>query len=86
MANTWSTGVWGQNEWGDQGPVVITLTGQSATSSVGQATAAQIINVTPSGQSVTSSIGSLTLELTSNISLTGLQSQTELGILITQVR
>ena len=37
MANTWNqTGTtWGSNQWGEQGPTIVTLTGQSATSSVG---------------------------------------------------
>ena len=81
MANTWSTGVWGQNEWGDQGPVVITLSGQSTTSSVGSVVAAPTITAELTGLPTTSSVGSLPLDLTSLVSLTGLQSQTELGTL-----
>ena len=72
MSNTWNTGVWGQNEWGDQGPIVFQLTAPSAaTSSVGSVLASQIITVpltAPSG--LTSSLGSLTLDLTSIASLT----------------
>jgi hypothetical protein len=69
--NTWGMWAWSTNEWGDQGPIAITLSGQSATSSVGSVLASQIITVpltAPSG--LTSSLGSLTLDLTSIVSLT----------------
>jgi len=41
MANTWNAvgTTWGQNQWGDQGAVDVPITGISATSSVGIATA-----------------------------------------------
>ena len=37
MANTWNQALttWGQNTWGEQADVTLTLTGLSATSSVG---------------------------------------------------
>ena len=79
MATTWSTGVWGQNEWGDQGPIIFTPTGVSSTSSVGNITASQVITAELTGVSSTSSLGSLTLDLTSVVSPTGLQAQTQLG-------
>jgi len=79
MSNTWSTGVWGQNEWGDQGPIVFTPTGVSATSSVGSVVAAQLITAELTGVSATSSLGSLTLDLTSVVSPTGVSLTTELG-------
>ena len=41
MANTWNQALttWGQNAWGEQADVNLTLTGVSATSSVGSVTA-----------------------------------------------
>ena len=41
MANTWNQALttWGQNTWGEQADVTLTLTGLSATSSVGSVTA-----------------------------------------------
>ena len=37
MSNTWNQSgtTWGSNQWGEQGPTIVALTGQSATSSVG---------------------------------------------------
>ena len=77
--NNWGMLEWGTNTWGDQGPVEITLSGQSATSSVGSVLASQVISVPLTGLPTTSSVGSLSFDLTSVVSLTGLQSQTELG-------
>ena len=41
MANTWNQALttWGQNTWGEQADVTITLTGLSTTSSLGSVTA-----------------------------------------------
>jgi len=71
MANTWSTGVWGQNEWGDQGPIVFPIPAPPvATSSVGSVVAAPSITVSLTGLPITSSVGSPNLDLTSFVSLT----------------
>ena len=43
--NTYGMWAWGTNEWGDQGPIEITLSGQSATSSVGSVVAIGITTV-----------------------------------------
>ena len=77
--NTYGMWAWGTNEWGDQGPIEITLSGQSTTSSVGTVTATELIVISLTGLPTTSSDGSLPLGINSTISLTGLQSQTELG-------
>ena len=77
--NTYGMWAWGTNEWGDQGPIEITLSGQSTTSSVGTVTATELIVISLTGLPTTSSVGSLPLGINSTISLTGLQSQTELG-------
>ena len=79
MANTWNTGVWGQNEWGDQGPVVITLPGQSTTSSVGSVVAAPIITVELTGLPTASSVASLSPTTSLILTPTSLQSHTALG-------
>jgi len=80
MANTWSTGVWGQNEWGDQGPVVITLSGQSATSSLGSIGLTFGASTEPiTGQQAATGLGSPTTIQLTNVALTGLQAQSELG-------
>ena len=79
MANTWSTGVWGQNEWGDQGPIEYTLSGQSATSANGSVTTFDTQTVSLTGVSSTSSVGTPTLDLTSIIALTGQGATSQLG-------
>ena len=61
--NTWGMWAWGTNEWGDQGPIEITLSGQSATSSVGSVVAAQTVTTALTGVQSTSSVGSPTLNL-----------------------
>ena len=69
--NTWGMWAWGTNEWGDQGPIEITLSGQSATSSVGSVVAAPIITVPLTAPSnATTSVGSVGFDLTSIASLT----------------
>jgi len=79
--NTWGMWAWGTNEWGDQGPIEIALSGQSATSGVGSITAAQEITVSLTAPSnLTSSLGSINLDLTSLITLTApSQITSELG-------
>ena len=78
MSNTWSTGVWGQNEWGDQGPIVFELTAPSAaTSSVGSILASQVITVSLTAPSnTTSSLGSLTVSTLNEVALTAPSSAT----------
>jgi len=77
--NTWGMWAWGTDSWGDQGPVEITLSGQSATSSVGSVTAFDIQTVIPTGVEAETDLGSLTTTQLTNVALTGLQAQTELG-------
>jgi len=77
--DTYGMWAWGTNEWGDQGPIEITLSGQSATSSVGTVIATEFQVVQPTGLSTTSSLGSSSLQINSIISLTGFQTQSELG-------
>ena len=69
--NTWGMWAWNTNEWGDQGPVEITLSGQSATSSVGSIEAAQTITASLTAPAnLSTSLGSLGLDLTSIVTLT----------------
>jgi len=77
--NTWGMWAWGTDSWGDQGPVEITLSGQSATSSVGSVVAIGIITAELTGQEAETDLGSLTTVQLTNVALTGLQAQTELG-------
>ena len=73
---------WGRQQWGNSGWGVdysISLTGQSATSSIGSVTAFDTQTVSLTGQSATSSIGSLTFDITSIVIPTGQQAQSELG-------
>ena len=82
MANTWNESgtVWGQNSWGSQGPLAITLTGQSATSSLGSVGLTFGVSTEPiTGQQAATGLGSLTLNLVTTVSITGLQAQSELG-------
>ena len=75
--NTYGMWAWGTNEWGDQGPIEITLSGQSATTSLGDLTIQTAIQIT--GQEAETDLGSLTTTQLTNVALTGLQAQTELG-------
>jgi hypothetical protein len=77
--NTYGMWAWGTDAWGDQGPVEITLSGQSATSSVGSVTTSDIVTVIPTGVEAETDFGSLTTTQLTNVALTGLQAQTELG-------
>jgi len=77
--NTWGMWAWGTNEWGDQGPIEITLSGQSATSSVGSITVTDVQTVIPTGLEAETNLGSLTTGVLSIAALTGVQGQTELG-------
>ena len=82
MANTWNESgtTWGQNSWGSQGPLEITLTGQSATSSLGSIGLTFGASTEPiTGQQATTGLGSLTLNIVTPVSITGLQAQSELG-------
>ena len=65
MSNTWNQAgtTWGSNQWGEQGPTIVTLTGQSATSSVGSITPRSDFSITLTGQSATTSVGSLVTEV-----------------------
>jgi len=77
--NTWGMWAWSTNEWGDQGPIEITLSGQSATSSVGSITVTDVQTVIPTGLEAETNLGSLTTGVLSIAALTGVQGQTELG-------
>ena len=44
MAATWSTGYWGQNNWGDQADVDVVVTGSPLTSSIGDSSVTAEIN------------------------------------------
>jgi len=75
--NTYGMWAWGTNEWGDQGPIEITLSGQSAATSLGTLTIQTAVQIT--GQEAETDLGSLTTTQLTNVALTGLQAQTELG-------
>ena len=77
--NTWGMWAWSTDAWGDQGPVEIALSGQSATSSVGSVTVTDIQTVIPTGQSTTSSVGSIISGQLSVVDLTGVSATSEVG-------
>ena len=79
MANTWNQSgtTWGSNQWGEQGPTIVTLTGQSATSSIGSVTAISDFSLTLTGLPTTSSVGSLVTEVA--YILAGQQATTSVG-------
>jgi len=77
--NTYGMWAWGTNEWGDQGPIEITLSGQSATSNVGSVTVSDLQTVIPTGQSATSSVGSIVSGVLSIVDLTGVSATSEVG-------
>ena len=91
--NSWGIFPWGVNEYGDQDSIDITLTGVSATSSVGSVEAFNKEGwgrqewgnsgwgvdyaVQPTGLSTTTSLGSVTTEIA--VPLTGLSTTSSLG-------
>ena len=77
--NSYGMWAWNTDAWGDQGPVEIALSGQSATSSVGSISVTDIQTVIPTGQSIISSVGSITTGVLSIADLTGVQATSELG-------
>jgi hypothetical protein len=77
--NTYGMWAWGTNEWGDQGPIEITLSGQSATSNFGSVTVSDLQTVIPTGQSATSSVGSIVSGVLSIVDLTGVSATSEVG-------
>ena len=79
MANTWNQSgtTWGSNQWGEQGPTTVTLTGQNATSSVGSPTLKIDVNVGLTGLLTTSSVGSIIIQ--EGIPLTGLSATSSVG-------
>ena len=56
MANTWGTNVWGINSFGEQDDVTLTLTGISASSSIGASTTQANADVEPTTLSATFTI------------------------------
>ena len=101
MANSWNESgtTWGQNTYGTQSQVIITLTGVQSTSAIGSVTAANIEGwgrqsygnsgwgvdyaVQPVGVQATSSIGSVIASQIITVPLTGQQAATGLGSLTT---
>ena len=79
MANTWNQSgtTWGQNQWGDQADVDVTLTGVQSTASVG--TTLEVFNLQGWGRQRWGEASYGTDATNASISLTGLQAQTELG-------
>jgi hypothetical protein len=77
--NTYGMWAWGTNEWGDQGPIEIILSGQSANSNVGSVTVSDLQTVIPTGQSATSSVGSIVSGVLSIVDLTGVSATSEVG-------
>ena len=79
MSNTWNQSgtTWGSNQWGEQGPTVVALTGQSTTSSVGSISTRSDLSLTLTGLLTTSSVGSLVTEVA--YILTGQLATTSVG-------
>ncbi len=79
MSNTWNQSgtTWGANQWGEQGPTTVTLTGQNATSSVGSPTLKIDVNVGLTGLSLTSTVGSISPA--DVMGLTGLSATSAVG-------
>ncbi len=77
--NSYGMWAWNTDAWGDQGPVEIVLSGQSATSSVGSVTVTDIQTVIPTGQLATSSVGSIISGQLSVVDLTGVSATSEVG-------
>ena len=80
MSNTWNQAgtTWGSNQWGEQGPTIVTLTGQSATSNVGSLVVERAF-VLNAPAATTTSVGSLTINSSQIHDIQGLQAISSVG-------
>ena len=76
-ADTWGVFEWGQNTWGNQDSIDITLTGVQSTASVG--TTLEVFNVQGWGRQRWGEASYGTDALNLSLVVSGLQAQTELG-------
>ena len=77
--NSYGMWAWNTDAWGDQGPVEIALSGQSATSSVGSVTVSPETIVSLTGLSSTSAVGSLSFIISPVVVPTGQSATTSVG-------
>ena len=77
--NSYGMWAWNTDAWGDQGPVEIVLSGQSATSSVGSVTVSPETIASLTGLSSTSAVGSIISGQLSVVDLTGVSATSEVG-------
>jgi hypothetical protein len=77
--NSYGMWAWNTDAWGDQGPVEIALSGQSATSSVGSVTVSPETIASLTGLSSTSAVGSIISGQLSVVDLTGVSATSEVG-------
>jgi hypothetical protein len=79
MANTWGTNSWGVNSFGAQDDVTLTVTGISATSSIGSTTQAAGASGSPSGSQLTFTNGGAVAGSSAQFSVTGIQLNSSIG-------
>ena len=73
MANTWGTNSWGVNSFGAQDDVTLTLTGLSATSSIGSTTQEAGASASPTGSQLTFTNAGAIAGSSVDVLLTGIQ-------------
>ena len=79
MANTWGTNSWGVNSFGAQDDVTLTVTGISATSSIGSTTQAAGASGSPSGSQLTFTNAGAVAGSSVQFSVTGIQLTSSIG-------
>jgi len=79
MANTWGTNSWGVNSFGAQDDVTLTVTGISATSSIGSTTQAAGASGSPSGSQLTFTNAGAVGGTSVSFSVTGIQLTSSIG-------
>ena len=79
MANTWGTNSWGVNSYGAQDDVTLTVTGISATSSIGSTTQAAGASGSPSGSQLTFTNAGAVGGTSVLFSVTGVQATLSMG-------
>ena len=79
MADAWNEGTWGQGFWGQQSSITVSVTGVSASTTLGTESVVADSLVTLDSLQVTSALGTAAAEQQSVFNLTGVSFETQLS-------
>jgi hypothetical protein len=79
MADAWNEGTWGQGFWGQQSSITVSVTGVSASTTLGTESVVADSLVTLDSLQVTSALGTAVAEQQSVFNLTGVSFETQLS-------